>query len=228
MAYIPSGPDEERFLKEYDPTKYRNPAVAADTALFAVDEEGLSVLLIRRGNYPYKGRWALPGGFVEIEEDIFSSAARELMEEAGLVSPYIEQVFVWGKPDRDPRYRIITVSYAGLVDRAQVRAHAGDDASEADWFRLSGYESAQENGMIVIRYTLSGCETLRPVVTYPKGQIQKIAPVDSGGLAFDHAESIAYSLEYVRRRAREGLLELSFGDDERLKALASKALKLEL
>lgn len=226
MAYIPSGPDEERFLKDYDPTKYRNPAVAADTALFAVDEAGLSVLLIKRGNYPYKGRWALPGGFVEIEEDIFASAARELMEEAGTASPYIEQIFVWGKPDRDPRYRMITVSFTGLADRARVRATAGDDASEADWFRLSSYESTQENGMTVTRYTLDGREMLRPVVTYPTGQIQKIAPIDSGGLAFDHAESIAFSFEYVRRRAREGLLDLSLGDDERLKTLARKALGL--
>lgn len=226
MTYIPSGPDEERFLKEYDPTKYRNPAVAADTALFAVDEEGLSVLLIKRGNYPYKGRWALPGGFVEIDEDIFASAARELMEETGLISPYIEQVFVWGKPDRDPRSRMITVSFTGLADRAKVCATAGDDAAEADWFRLSNFESTQENGMTITRYTLEGCETLCPVVTYPIGQIQKIAPVDSGGLAFDHAESIAFSLEYVRRRAREGLLDLSFGDDERLKTMARKALGL--
>jgi len=107
-----------------------------------------------------------------------------------------------------------------------VRVNAGDDASEADWFRLSGYESAQENGMMITRYTLSGRETLRPVVTYPAGQIQKIASIDSSGLAFDHAESIAYSLEYVRRRAREGLLDLSFGDDERLKTLVRKALKI--
>jgi ADP-ribose pyrophosphatase YjhB (NUDIX family) len=224
MAYISSGAEEERFLKNYDPTKYRSPAVAADTALFAVDEGGLSVLLIRRGNYPYKGRWALPGGFLEIDEDIPVCAARELMEETGLASPYIEQVFVWGKPDRDPRSRMITVSFAGLVDRTQVRATAGDDAAEAGWFRLTDYESVQENGMTITKYTLAGCETLYPVVTYPIGQMQKIAPVQSGGLAFDHAESIAYSFEYVRRRGQEGFLDLAF-DEERMKELARKALK---
>lgn len=225
MAYIPSGPDEEQFLKNFDPSRYRHPAVAADTALFAVDEEGISILLIRRGGYPYKGRWALPGGFVNIDEDVFTSAVRELEEETGLVSPYIEQVFVWGQPDRDPRDRVITVSFSGLVDRAAVHAVAGDDAAEADWFRISGYESIEKDGIVETRYTLTGCETLHPVVTYPAGQIQKIAPVNSGGLAFDHAESIAYSVEYVRRRAREGLLDLSF-NDERLKKLARKALML--
>lgn len=226
MAYIPSSPEEEQFLKSYDPNKYRNPGVAADTALFAVDEGGLSILLIKRGGYPYKGRWALPGGFVNIDEDVFDSAVRELEEETGLVSPYIEQVFVWGKPGRDPRDRVITVSFAGLVGRSQVNARAGDDAAEAEWFRLSDYTSEERDGMTVISYTLTGSETLYPAVTYPIGQMQKIAPVQNGGLAFDHAESIAYSYEYLRRRAHEGMLDLSF-DDERLKELARKALKLQ-
>lgn len=225
MAYIPSSPEEEQFLKNYDPTKYRNPGVAADTALFAVDEDGLSILLIKRGGYPYKGCWALPGGFVNIDEDILDSAVRELEEETGLISPYIEQVFVWGRPDRDPRDRVITVSFAGLADRSQVQARAGDDAAEAEWFRLSDYTSDEQGGMTVISYTLTGSETLHPIVTYPIGQMQKIALVQSGGLAFDHAESIAYSYEYIRRRAREDILELSF-KDKRLKELARKALKL--
>lgn len=225
MAYIPSSPEEEQFLKSYDPTKYRNPGVAADTALFAVDEIGLSILLIKRGAYPHKGHWALPGGFVNMDEDLIRSAARELEEETGLVSPYIEQVFVWGKPDRDPRDRVITVSFAGLADRSQFNARAGDDAAEAQWFRLSDYTCEEKDGMTIISYTLTGSETLHPVVTFPVGQMQKIAPVHSGGLAFDHAESIAYSYEYIRRRAREGLLDLSF-EDVRLKELARKALML--
>ena len=225
MAYVPSSPEEEEFLKNYDPAKYRNPGVAADTALFAVDEDGLSILLIKRGGYPYKGRWALPGGFVNIDEDVFDSAVRELEEETGLVSPYIEQVFVWGRPDRDPRDRVITVSFAGLADRSQVNARAGDDAAEAEWFRLSDYMSEEKDGMTVIRYMLTGSETLSPAVTYPIGQMQKIAPLQSGGLAFDHAESIAYSFEYIRRRAREGMLDLSF-EDEGIRELARKGLML--
>jgi ADP-ribose pyrophosphatase YjhB (NUDIX family) len=223
MAYIPSCAQEEQFLKNYDSSKYQNPAVAADTALFAVDEDGLSILLIRRGGYPYKGCWALPGGFVDIGEDIMASAMRELKEETGLQSPYIEQVFVWGKPDRDPRSRVITVSFVGLVDHTKVNARAGDDAAAAEWFRLSGYVSEENDDVVVTRYTLSGCETLCPIVTYPAGQIQKIAPVNSGGLAFDHAESIAYAFEYVRRRAREGLIEQAF-DSDALRRMAKSAL----
>ena len=225
MAYIPSSPEEDQFLKNYDPTKYRNPGVAADTALFAVDEEGVSILLIKRGGYPYKGCWALPGGFVNLDEDVLDSAMRELQEETGLVSPYIEQVFVWGRPDRDPRDRVITVSFAGLVDRSQVQACAGDDAAEAEWFRLSEYVSKEKDGVAETSYALTGTETFYPIVTWPAGQMQKIAPLQSGGLAFDHAESIAYSYEYIRRRAQEGLIDLSF-DDKRLQELARKALRL--
>lgn len=225
MPYVPSSPDEEQFLKNYDPTKYRNPGVAADIALFAVDEVGLSILLIKRGAYPYKGCWALPGGFVNLDEDILDSAMRELEEETGLVSPYIEQVFVWGRPDRDPRDRVITVSFAGLADRSQVQAHAGDDAAEAEWFRLSDYVSEEKDGAVETSYTLTGPETLYPIVTWPVGQMQRIAPVQSGGLAFDHAESIAYSYEYIRRRVGEGLIDLSF-QDEKLKVWTRKALML--
>ncbi len=225
MPYIPSSPEEEQFLKNYDPTKYRNPGVAADTALFAVDENGLSILLIKRGGYPYKGRWALPGGFVNLDEDILDSAMRELEEETGLISPYIEQVFVWGEPDRDPRDRVITVSFAGLVDRSQVQACAGDDAAEAEWFQLSDYVTKEKDGLVETSYTLTSTETLYPIVTWPVGQMQKISPLQSGGLAFDHAESITYSFEYLRRRAHEGLIDISFGS-ERMKKLAQKALLL--
>ncbi len=226
MAYIPSCAEEERFLESYDPGKYQNPAVAADTALFAVDDSGLSILLIRRGGYPYKGRWALPGGFVDIGEDIMASAMRELKEETGLQSPYIEQVFVWGKPDRDPRSRVITVSYAGLVSLSEANVRAGDDAAAAGWFRLSEYAVTQSGGAIQVRYTLTGCDTLRPAVTYPTGQMQRIVAAESGGLAFDHAESIAYAFEYVRRRAREGLIELSFEDDAMRRAARSALLNV--
>ena len=77
MVYNPSCEEEVAFLKNYNPNKYKNPAVAADTALFAADGDALKVLLIRRGGYPYKGSWALPGGFVNIDEDIRVSAQRE-------------------------------------------------------------------------------------------------------------------------------------------------------
>jgi len=224
MTYIPSSPEEKKFLEEFDPSQYQNPAVAADTALFAADGNTLKVLLIRRGGYPYKGRWALPGGFVDIDEDIRDSAVRELEEETGLTDIYIEQAFVWGKPDRDPRQRVITVSYIALADYAALDAKAGDDAAEAEWFALTDWHMSETDDAVRISYKLVGDETLSPVVEYPKGRMQDIVRIDDGGLAFDHAESVAYSFMCLKQRIQNGsLLDLSLSD-ETLRARTKKVI----
>lgn len=225
MPYVPSGGEEATFLKNFDPSKYKNPAVAADTALFAADGDALKILLIRRGGYPYKGRWALPGGFVNIDEDVRVSAQRELQEETGVSGIYIEQAFVWAVPDRDPRQRVIAVSYIGLAPFEKFKAVAGDDAAQAEWFAIKGYEETEVNGGVTARYTLSGAETLHPVVSYPSGRLQEISRVQSGGLAFDHAESIAFSLNTLRHRALEGrFLEFAL-ENEADREKVQKAIK---
>ena len=214
MTYRPSSEEERQFLESYDASAYQNPAVAADTALFAMDGDALKILLIRRGNYPYKNCWALPGGFVDIHEDILRATERELFEETGLSDVYLEQVFCWGHPERDPRHRMITVSHVGLVDINAHQPKAGDDACEAEWFTLSDYTTRDYGSNTFVRYTLSGAETLRPTVSYPRGRMQLIAPVNSSGLAFDHAESIAYSYAYLQQRICSGFLELAFADEK--------------
>lgn len=215
MTYVPSGKEEAEFLQNYDPTKYQNPAVAADTALFAADGDTLRLLLIRRGGYPYKGCWALPGGFVDIGEDIIDSAKRELEEETGIQDIYLEQAFVWGRPNRDPRQRVITVSYIALADFSQLSVKAGDDADDAGWFTIENYRSYQEDGIAHITYTLRGKQTLTPHVTYPTGRIQEIARMQSGGLAFDHAESVTYSFELFKQRALHGrFLDFALNDTQ--------------
>jgi|AGTN01.3.fsa_nt_gi ADP-ribose pyrophosphatase len=204
MAYVPSGEEEAKFLRDFDPSRYKNPAVAADTALFAADGGALKILLIRRGGFPYKGCWALPGGFVNIDEDVRLGAQRELREETGLSGIYIEQAFVWGAPGRDPRQRVITVSYIGFAPFGRLQAAAGDDASQAEWFAIQDYTETEKDGIAIARCALRGCETLSPVVSYPSGRLQEVSPVQSGGLAFDHAESIAFSLSTLRERALGG------------------------
>ncbi|MGI5848830.1 MAG: NUDIX domain-containing protein [Christensenellales bacterium] len=224
MAYIPSCEEEALFLKNFDPGKYQNPAVAADTALFAFYKDEIKILLIRRGGYPYKGHWALPGGFVNIDEDIRTSAARELFEETGISDMYLEQAFVWSRPDRDPRQRVITVSYIALADFSKICARAGDDAAQAEWFTLSGYNKTEASGTVRIRYLLSGPEALQPIVAYPAGRIQEIACIKSSGLAFDHAESIAYSFECMKQRIKNGgFLPFAF-EDEHLQSCARNAI----
>ncbi len=215
MAYIPSSSEEEQFIKNYDPSKYKNPAVAADTALFALDGDALKLLLIKRGGYPYKDRWALPGGFVDIDEDIKDSAARELLEETGVDGLYLEQAFVWGRPDRDPRSRVITVSYISLADFASIKPKAGDDAALAEWFAIKEYNITEKDSFTYIDYALEGPETLKPSVKFPSGRIQQISCVDAGGLAFDHPESIVYSFELLKRKAKDGrFLEFALRDNK--------------
>jgi 8-oxo-dGTP diphosphatase len=201
MTYKPSSKQEEQFLKSYDASEYQNPALAADVALFAVDDAQLKLLLIERGGFPYKGCWALPGGFVNIDEDIADAAKRELMEETGIGVPYIEQAAVWGKPNRDPRQRVVTVSFIALADFGAIKAKAGDDAAAAEWFTITEYAKSIGKIDTRISYTLVGTANISADVGFVNERIQEITAEKSGGLAFDHAESIAVSIELLKKRA---------------------------
>lgn len=97
---------------------------------------GGEILLVRRGREPFRGMWALPGGFVELDEDLPDAARRELLEETGLDVDTLEQFRTFGKPGRDPRGRQITVAYIAEVSREIPPPRAGDDAREAKWFPL--------------------------------------------------------------------------------------------
>ncbi len=112
------------------------PMVTADAAVFAFLDGRPRLLLVQRKQEPFKGRWALPGGFVEIEEDLPEAAARELAEETGLTNVPLEQLRAFGKPGRDPRGRTITVAYFGIADRNWEQIKAADDAADVRWFDI--------------------------------------------------------------------------------------------
>ena len=114
--------------------RYPHPAVTADCVIFGFDGERIKILLIERGLEPYKGMWALPGGFMHIDETIEQTARRELCEETGLREIYLEQFKVFSGVDRDPRERVITVAFIALVRPDDYRLTAGDDAANAMWF----------------------------------------------------------------------------------------------
>lgn len=122
--------DENRYCY-----KYPHPAVTADCILIGKGNGRLHVLLIQRGGEPFKGRWAFPGGFVEIDESCEDGAVRELEEETGLTGISVEQFHTYSTPGRDPRERIITVSYCALVDGLPA-VKGCDDAAAAKWFPL--------------------------------------------------------------------------------------------
>jgi 8-oxo-dGTP diphosphatase len=114
--------------------KYPHPAVATDCVIFGFDGIKLHVLLIERGAEPYKGMWAFPGGFLQMEEDAEQGALRELKEETDLTAQYIEQFYTFSDPHRDPRERIISIAYYALVKIQEVKG--GDDAAKAQWFAI--------------------------------------------------------------------------------------------
>jgi len=116
--------------------EWPRPMVTVDTAVFAWLEGRVKLLLVQRGRAPYQGSWALPGGFVEIDEDLPDAAARELAEETGLQDVALEQLRTFGKPGRDPRGRTISVVYFGIAGPDQQQAKAADDAAALQWFDI--------------------------------------------------------------------------------------------
>src|SRR2546430_599204 len=115
---------------------FPRPMVTVDCVVFGLDERDLKVLLIERGVEPLKGRWALPGGFARLDESLDDAALRELKEEAGVSHVFLEQLYTFGEPERDPRGRVITVAYYALVKLSDHRVRATTDASEAAWFSV--------------------------------------------------------------------------------------------
>ncbi len=114
--------------------EYPHPAVAVDIVIYTIRDDELKLLLIKRGGKPYKGKWALPGGFVQLDEDLEEAARRELQEETGVSGVYLEQLYTFGAPQRDPRERVITVAYYALIPSERIEIRAASDAEAVGWF----------------------------------------------------------------------------------------------
>lgn len=115
----------------FTPTKV---LLTTDIVLFTIQQERLKVLLVRRASAPFRGSWALPGGFVQEGESLAECARRELLEETGVDEAYLEQLYTFGDPDRDPRGRVVTVAYFALVRSDELILEAATDADAAAWF----------------------------------------------------------------------------------------------
>ncbi len=136
------------------------PALTADIVAFSLRDtadrpqhQALHVLLIQRGAPPYKGRWALPGGFVQTGESLEQAARRELAEETGMRGLYLEQLYTFGDPKRDPRGWTVTVAYVALVPET-VAVQAGDDAAAAHWFPVQSLPSLAFDHAEIVHYAL--------------------------------------------------------------------------
>lgn len=112
------------------------PMVTVDAVVFAFFDGKAKLLLVNRKDEPYKGKWALPGGFVGIDEELEDAVARELAEETGLAGVRLEQMHTFGRCGRDPRGRQITVAFMGIAEKGLNRIRAGDDAAQVGWFDI--------------------------------------------------------------------------------------------
>lgn len=116
--------------------EHPHPAVSVDIVIFTIRDRELKLLLIRRAADPYRGKWALPGGFVAIDESLEDAARRELEEETGVAGVFLEQLYTFGSPNRDPRERVITVAHYALVPSDHLELRAATDAEAVGWFAL--------------------------------------------------------------------------------------------
>lgn len=116
--------------------EWPRPMVTVDAVVFAVLPGKTEVLLIERGREPFKGQWAVPGGFVEMDEELEDAVARELAEETGLTAVRLEQMHTFGRCGRDPRGRQISIAFMGIISEGQHRVRAGDDAARVKWFNV--------------------------------------------------------------------------------------------
>ncbi|ASJ52581.1 ADP-ribose pyrophosphatase [Brevibacillus formosus] len=219
------GQTEKEYLEAYDVSQFERPSVTVDMLVFTVMDEleenyrklspkSLKILLVKRGEHPYIGQWALPGGFVTPGESLEEAARRELRTETNVDDIYLEQLYTWGDAGRDPRTWVISTSYLALVDSSSLQLQAGDDAEEAEWYRIEDrwlketktatidgsitekwlelrlvHESKELSATIKITKTVTG-RTVR--------ETREI--VETNNIAFDHAKIIQYALERLRNK----------------------------
>lgn len=217
--------DEAQFLAGYDAGQYDHPSVSVDMLVFTVrDEEqnsyrklpekALQILLIKRAEHPCKGQWALPGGFVSIKEDLEEAVQRQLKKETGIDQLYMEQLYTWGEVARDPRTRVISVSYMSLADSSQLKLQPSEDTADARWFTVrsklfqeqkthteQGCLSEQIYKLMLTAEDITLTASVKVVKTLA-GKVQRIerSILESDGLAFDHAKIIDYGIERLRNK----------------------------
>ena len=200
------GMSEKQYLAQYDPGEFTRPSVTVDIVVFTVTnvrgenyrklpEKELRVLLIQRGGHPYIGHWALPGGFVRPNETVGEAANRELAEETGIQGGYLEQLYTFSKPERDPRTWIISCAHMALIDSDRLHLEAGSDANDVQWFTVS-----MDNSLEIIKLSLLNGKTSLTASVMPNTNGSELKSIENNGLAFDHAEIVTCALQRLRAK----------------------------
>ena len=157
----------------YDASRYERPSVTVDVVILTVRSGRLEVLLIKRKRWPFEGMWAIPGGFVTPDESLEDAAKRELAEETGVHDVYLEQLYTFGDPGRDPRTRVITVVYYALMRTERLRIPAADDAADAGWYSLFDLPPLAFDHRKILDYTIA---RLQGKLEYTTIGFQLLAP----------------------------------------------------
>ncbi len=199
---------EEAFLKAYDPNQFERLSLTTDILIFSVSSEKtnnyrklsekfLSVLLVKREDYPYKGKWCLPGGFVGIDESIEDATKRILKKETNLENIYVEQLYTFGEIDRDPRMRVISTAHVALIDKNLLKDNL---AHNAKWFHVipkevsDGLEIVLDSGDEVLSFKV------RKIVNDSMRSDYRYQTIENTSIAFDHDLVIASGLERIKNK----------------------------
>lgn len=200
---------EEEFLKDYNPNDYDRLALTVDILILSVsseetinyrktDKKKMSILLVKRGEYPFKDKWCLPGGFVKVDEELNDAPSRILKEETNVENIYLEQLYTFGGVNRDPRMRVVSTSYMALIDKNKLSNNLNKNAC---WFDVISYEEKNnvveiilDNGQTTIKFSVE--KTLREKTTdrYDFNILRNDA------LAFDHPLAILAGIERLRNK----------------------------
>lgn len=213
---------EEQYLSRYNADAYERLSIATDIVAFSISrtkednvrklpEQHLGVLMIKRAEHPFKDQWALPGGFVKPDETVDETARRELQEETGVEGSYLEQLYTFSEPERDPRTRVVSCAYMALLSN-RPNLVAATDAADAKWFDItyklcSKKQEMLEDGVINTNHY---CIELRNEEIILEAEIECIKKLEnlkveteyriisSKNIAFDHAKIIAFAIERLR------------------------------
>lgn len=199
---------EEEFLKAYNPEDYDRLAVTTDILILSISDEvqsnyrksskkHMSVLLVKRDDYPFKDKWCLPGGFLKVDEDLEECPKRILKQETGLHDIYLEQLYTFGSVNRDPRMRIISTSYMALIDKNRLTDKLNENAA---WFNITYFEEKDsvlvilDNEKETIKFRIK--KTLKELTT----DRYKFDIEENDDLAFDHPLVIWSGIERLKNK----------------------------
>ena len=218
--------NEREFLSEYDVNIYDRPSVTNDIIIFTtgdrieensrkVPKKGMQILLIKRDDYPYKGKWAIPGGFVKNDESLEEGALRKLKEETGIDNVYTEQLYTFGEVNRDPRTRVISIGNIALISKEDIRFGDYKDRKESKWFwveknlvdskkdethTINKYILKFESEDEEIKFNYEIIEKIERTIFRKKENSYKTLNESNDELAFDHYKIIDYAVDRIRNK----------------------------